>query len=492
MGLLTSRWALGAIAVAAGLLVAQFWLRPLWRDEYWALYFSAPHAPLAETLMGKMTNDVHPPLYFVILHLWRQISDAEIFARCLNLVVIGLGAWGAWALRGAKRPAETGTYLFLCASSFWLVFFGAEVRMMGALFVLCGLSVLIVRNALDAPEHMTGYAILYTLVGMLAASMHFFGALWIAALGGAAGFALLFRKQFLGFVTFGLASALAIAPAVAWIALVRPDQNPGAPSVMPPLGENLEYGANQLLRGLIVKTVFANLFAFIAAGLGVRALMARKQDDLPEVLFSAIALTIIIAFAIHLSVVSMIKERAFIVIIPALLYLVAAAISALEPRQRRAAFFVKWAPLAAALSLPLFSSELFKDRENVAPVRALLQAAPACANAPVVIVLRRSEQGWDFASFMTRAILKDATPGGEPQWLAHDDLIAAGKSAPQSPCPIKAIAIGAPRGERDFHEDARTELARLGLKVGDDGLEERSFGGGRTRVYIAPDAGLPR
>lgn len=476
-------WPWVAVAIAVGLVLAQYAFRPLWRDEYWALYFSAPHDPLAVTFAENMTRDVHPPLYFVLLHFWRQLSDADLFARLFNVAVIGLGALAAWGLRGAQRRDETTAYFFLCATSFWAVFFAAEARMMIMLYVLCALSVLIARNALDKPQSLWSMPACYVLVGVLAASIHFFGSLWVACLGAAVGFAFLFQKRIGHFMVWALASCLAIAPALIWILAVRPDMNYGAPSELPPFWENFTYGINQLLRGVIVKTVFANILVFGAAALGLAALWrARGRDVVPVVMLAAIGLCIAISLAIHVGWVSMIKERAYIVIIPAMLYVVAAAIQHLQPVQRRALWMVRWAPLAAALSLPLFSSELFKDRENVGPVRAMLAQAPQCANQPVVMVLRRSEQGWDYADFMAREVLKGASPAGDIQMLALDVLLAQGKTAPTTACPIKVIAIGAPRGERDFHASMRDDLARVGLAP--ESLEEKVFGGGRTRVFV--------
>jgi hypothetical protein len=476
-------WPWVAVGVAVGLVLAQYAFRPLWRDEYWALYFSAPHDPLAVTFAENMTRDVHPPLYFVLLHFWRQISDADLFARLFNVAVIVLGMLAAWALRGPTRRAETTAYFFLCATSFWFVFFAAEARMMVMLYVLCALSVLAARNALDRPQQMIAPAGAFAVIGVLAASIHFFGSLWVASLGAAVGLAFLFQRKVAHFLTWGVASCLAVAPALIWIIAVRPDMNYGAPSELPPFWDNFTYGLNQLLRGVIVKTVFANLLVFIAAGLGFAALWrARHRDPVPTVMLVAIGLTVTISFAIHVGWVSMIKERAYIVIIPALLYVVAAAIQHLTPTQRRAAWMVKWAPLAAALSLPVFYSELFKDRENIGPVRAILAQAPECASQTVVMVLRRSEQGWDYADFMARESLKGSSGAGDITMAALDVLLAQGAQAPATSCPIKAIAIGAPRGERDFHATMRNDLRRVG--VDPDALEERVFGEGRTRVFV--------
>jgi hypothetical protein len=476
MGMLSKKTAWAAIALAAALLLAQFWLRPLWRDEYWALYFSAPHDPLWRTLTETMTRDVHPPLYFTVLHFWRQISDAEIFARFFNVLVLALGAWGAWSLRGTTRPAETGTYVFLCATSFWLVFYAAEVRMMGALFVLSGLTVLVVRNAFDEGRVLMP-ALLFFAIGLVEASSHFFGTLWIAALGLATGLTFLAQRRLGGFLAFGLASAMAILPAVAWIALVRPDTNPGATPELPPFWDNFSYGANQFLRGLVVKTMVANLFAFIAAGLGLRMLLRRGFDPALAAIGGGALLTVIIAFGVHLFWVSLIKERAFIVMIPAFLYLAAAAIEAIGPDQKRARWLAGAAPAAALVFLPLFSSELFKDRERIGPLRELIAANPTCRGEPVVAYPQPSAQAEDFPIFFTRSALAG---------LGVEIVPFEGQAPIATSCPIKVVAVGMGKGERETHEAMRAKLSAAGYDL--SALEEKSMGGGRTRAFVAPAA----
>ncbi|MEL6862414.1 MAG: hypothetical protein AAGL11_11295, partial [Pseudomonadota bacterium] len=104
--------------------------------------FRRPNEPLLDTIRFKISNDVHPPLYFSLLHGWLQLYQHEIFARFLNLVFIVLAGLSAWRMRG-QRVEETKLYLFLCATSFWLIFYAAEVRMMGGLFLVSGLLVLV-------------------------------------------------------------------------------------------------------------------------------------------------------------------------------------------------------------------------------------------------------------------------------------------------------------------------------------------------------------
>ncbi|MDX2236882.1 MAG: hypothetical protein NW203_04885, partial [Hyphomonadaceae bacterium] len=133
MGIFKSRLTPLALLIAAATLLAGVFLRPLWRDEYWALYFSGAELSLADAISLRMVRDVHPPFYFTLLHFWRAVTDAEIWARVFNLVALPLAAAAVWALGRARRD-ETLLFLFLCAGSYWVIYFGVEVRMYALVF----------------------------------------------------------------------------------------------------------------------------------------------------------------------------------------------------------------------------------------------------------------------------------------------------------------------------------------------------------------------
>ena len=77
----------GALLVV--LLLLSFGLRAhrigeqrVWWDEGWSVW--AARFPVAD-ILRETGNDVHPPLYFALLHGWRQISgDSEAGLRLLS------------------------------------------------------------------------------------------------------------------------------------------------------------------------------------------------------------------------------------------------------------------------------------------------------------------------------------------------------------------------------------------------------------------------
>ncbi|MEO0467422.1 MAG: hypothetical protein AAF216_12845 [Pseudomonadota bacterium] len=469
-----------AVLVALALVLAQFVFRPPWRDEYWALYFSNPNASLWPLITETMSRDVHPPAYFILLHAWRQVAEVELFARALNLVFLAFGAWGGWQMRG-QRPHETALFLLLCGTSFWLVFFSAEIRMMSALFVLCALMVLAGRNWLSGHNPTVNMAC-WVGLGMAAASSHFFGALWTGSFGLALGLAWLLRGRFFGFVQAGVFTLVALAPALAWIAIFRPDTNPGAPSAEVVFTQALTDGLEQFLRGITVKTAFANLAATVAASFGLRAALSGWQGGETRPLLWAVGIAVAVAFGVHLFYVPLIKERAFIVVIPALLYIAAVAIRSLKPEQTRALAISKAAPIVAAISLPLFASELFKDRERYREVVAFLADRPGCAGSPILAYERPSSQAQDFAWFFTEQVLDKAFEDGD---LALVRLSAGAGLPPNAGCDVRALAMNMPRGSRGA-DDMYAAFSDAGHPIAD--WQEIVLGEGRSRIFVSRES----
>ena len=479
-GLTWSAQAWVAAGVGIAFLLLSMVTRPLWRDEYWALYFSDVAHTAGFDLTQRITKDVHPPFYFMLLHLWRQVSGSDGWARVLTLPLLAAGAWATWRL-GRTRPRETGVFLLLSATSYWLIYYGVEVRMYFLMFVLSSLSVVVVRNALQRPETTYSSAVLMALIGAPLAFSHFFGALWVAVLGACTGLALLRAGRIGGFFAWGAASVVAIAPVAVWIAFVHPQHNPGASDTFLPIGPALEYATTQFFRGWF-KTLASNLAATVAALLCAGALI-RRRDPIDAVLALAIVGTVLIAFGVHLFWVPLIKERAFIVVMPATSYLLVRAMDSVGAGQPRAARLIGWVPIVAALSPLLFVTEYFKNFEHTPEVRRLIAKSGDCAGAPIVAFYRPSDQGQDFAEFTTRRMLAGVAHGKDLNLINAATLAATHQSPPPNPkCQVKALALGLTTGERSDHVDARKTLLAAGVPLA--GLEERAIGKDRQLVWL--------
>lgn len=471
----------GAIAT----IVAQIWLRPAWRDEYYSILLSTPSLSFQRTITGPITTDVHPPLYSLVLHFWLHLQSNEVFARLLNLLLMGIAFTIGWNLRTGHRQ-QTAVYLFLCVTSFWFVFYGAEIRMLAAQFLSCMLSVLIARNAYEQPARRYVFLAGFFAIGVIAASLHFFGTLWVSAFGLCLGLLFLIERKPAAFFATGMATFLAILPTLIWVILTRPDQSEVASQTLPPFFDNLEAGLTQFLRGLIVKTFIANWPAWIAGGLGLAVLLKSPNARFEKTVLASLCLSVLIAFTIHLGFVSMIKERAFIAIIPAILYLLASGLASLRTEQSRAVRIARWTPYMAIVALPLFSTEYFKDREQYDQVVDYITQSEACHEAPILMYERPSRHGVDYSAFYTRTVTRHAFGGDGLDLLriSPETLEYAQAQWQGMECEVRAIALVLPRGYGRRYREMREELRAGGLPL--DRWEEKRFGEGRSIVFVEP------
>ncbi len=138
--------------VLLGVLLLAFVLRlfrledaPIWWDEGLAVW--AARMPLAD-MAAWTAVDVHPPLYFSLLHLWQQAAgETEFAVRFLSaafgvLTVAVLWQLGLAVMRGRAWVALAGA-VFLTLSRFG-IWWSQETRMYVLGGLLCTLSLLFV------------------------------------------------------------------------------------------------------------------------------------------------------------------------------------------------------------------------------------------------------------------------------------------------------------------------------------------------------------
>ncbi|MDP3046129.1 MAG: glycosyltransferase family 39 protein, partial [Chloroflexota bacterium] len=124
------------LAFALRLLRLDF--QPLWWDEGYSVYFASQDLA---TLTLKTAADIHPPLYYYLLHVWIALFGASDVALRLLSVVIGTATIPVFYAVG-RRLVARGTALLAClllAVSPFHVYYSQEVRMY-ALATLLGLA----------------------------------------------------------------------------------------------------------------------------------------------------------------------------------------------------------------------------------------------------------------------------------------------------------------------------------------------------------------
>ena len=150
---------LGLLLLAVALRFYKLDAQSFWNDEGNSARLS--ERPLALIIEGT-ASDVHPPLYYVLLHGWRElVGDSEFGLRSFSAFagVLTVAATIALArLFGVKSLARTTSVVLVLASGLLaatnpaLVYYSQETRMYALLALLGALSTLVLLRWLNARE----------------------------------------------------------------------------------------------------------------------------------------------------------------------------------------------------------------------------------------------------------------------------------------------------------------------------------------------------
>ncbi|MFP4498229.1 MAG: glycosyltransferase family 39 protein [Vulcanimicrobiota bacterium] len=148
-------------------------------DEGVTIYTSSYPLGKILPLMMKM-GEVHPPLYFWCIHLWKagygtfQFLSLEAYMRLSSVIFGVLSVYFTWLLGKKLFTRQTAfTATFLITISTFHVFYSQELRMYAPLLFLFCLSLYLFLKLLEKP----GYLICSLLVvsQALAFHIHYFG-----------------------------------------------------------------------------------------------------------------------------------------------------------------------------------------------------------------------------------------------------------------------------------------------------------------------------
>ena len=131
-------WLVAALLLGFGLRSLRLDWQPLWWDEGYSVYFATE--PLGR-MVWLTAHDIHPPLYYALLHAWAgALGTAQpAVLRWLSIVLGGLAlaalAWLAHTLF-PRRPRTVVIAVLLLAISPLHIFYSQEVRMYGLALLL--------------------------------------------------------------------------------------------------------------------------------------------------------------------------------------------------------------------------------------------------------------------------------------------------------------------------------------------------------------------
>ena len=146
--------ALVALVTVLALMLRFFRLghQSLWIDEILTLGASDPPPP-GIPFAVKLLWDVHGPLYTLVVHVWRTVSETDAWLRVPGAVagVATVPLLYAWLKREVGRDAALTGALFMALSPF-NIYYSQEVRFYALLTMMTVVSLIAYRLFVDRPS----------------------------------------------------------------------------------------------------------------------------------------------------------------------------------------------------------------------------------------------------------------------------------------------------------------------------------------------------
>lgn len=172
----TSLWLLVLIMMlATAVRLYDLEVRSLWEDEGWTLVLS--QGPTIPDIVQRMAFDQHPPIYFVAIHLWRDVAGSTEFALRMLSVLTGLvGVAGIYQLGQVMfgRTAGILAALFLALSDHHIDL-SQDVRHYAQLATFVILSSWYYFRLIQSKQPSRGTRIGYVLTSIILLYSHYLG-----------------------------------------------------------------------------------------------------------------------------------------------------------------------------------------------------------------------------------------------------------------------------------------------------------------------------
>ncbi len=162
------------LAALVALRIALFFVKPLWFDEVYT-GASALSPSFGALFADWISQDVHPPLYLLLLHFWcKAFGVSDIALRLPSLIcdvaAIPVMYFGLRKTIG-ERPATIAALIIATAPN--AIFYAAEARSYGLLLLLSAVAMVFALRLAVARERtaLPGF----TLTAIALALTHYFG-----------------------------------------------------------------------------------------------------------------------------------------------------------------------------------------------------------------------------------------------------------------------------------------------------------------------------
>ncbi|MCW7473009.1 glycosyltransferase family 39 protein [Leptospira levettii] len=146
-----------------------------WNDELFSAWVSNPNNSIEEVFRKTSIEDVHPPIYQIILWLLYSVFGYNEFTGKILSVILGTATIPVFYLLGKKLISKEFGIILATLITFnqFTYFYSTEVRSYSLILFLSTLSLLFLVKFIQFPEY-TNLLVLINLMGIASLS-HYFG-----------------------------------------------------------------------------------------------------------------------------------------------------------------------------------------------------------------------------------------------------------------------------------------------------------------------------
>lgn len=440
----------------------------LWLDELFTAYFSDPAQSSLAAVFWRGTEDIHPPLYYMLVHLIMQLGgDYALNVRGLS-AVLGVAAIGVVYMT-ARHNLSPGARAFSCAfasTSWGWWWYVQEARSYALCFFL---GTVIAALALRVQRHLTqdriDFKTMAALVSvcLLGAFVHYYMLLLAGGVFGALLVTVRGWRHRAAVVGAGLTVLVPVAAYVAW-QLPRIVIEPGDTWFL----DTLMFTLIQFSVGMsAVFGSFGGLVVLMTAFVLVSANKVRAQGGAgvlsvlrgPVGFSSLVAvLTLTLGMVLTWLTVPMFSHRLFIIVMPFVWLFSGHVFERMVPLLRTPVLGISLSLLALLSTHERLAFRFEPLKEEWRNSAAFIKAQPACSDAvlPVVIQGTMTAITKDVENVFYDYYLRDDTGQANVKFLpvqsdlaVHgpwQDLIRARAQDAQS-CPVLLWSISVNKGD---------------------------------------------
>ncbi len=380
------------------------------------------------SLFAAAAADVHPPGYFLLLHVWMSIAGADPavlrlpseVAAVLCVPALGLLATTVYGRRVGLVATTLGA-----VSPFW-IWHGQEARMYPFLLLFTILATCGLVQALQL-ERGWGWPA-FAVLTVAAVYTHYFAWLVVAA---QLAFVLarwkrISRRQLLAALTAAGTILLAYLPwlcTLIWLYRGAADPNLQTPDLYTPLNLLSEFLFGYLPLTATSQVVAAwPLLILLALGLGA---LGRAPSWRGLLMWSLLAVPLLISFAVSFTFRPLVTERYLIVVTPALYILLAVAVAHVRRDWAQAALVVA---VTIALAVALQVQRTAPDNPAAEDHLAAVSYVESHAQPGDAVILDPAFNAFPYSYYARTSLPGYAVPAGgqgaagKPQRLSESDL----------------------------------------------------------------------